>query len=370
MVLPFLSLYLTEDMSLTLSQVGWIMSTYGLGSFVGSWIGGKLTDRIGFYHIIHGSLITAGGALLLLQLATTFESFCLGVFLLVAIGDTFRPALFVAIRAYSKPENRTRSLTLIRLAINLGFSIGPALGGLVITAIGYHGLFWIDGLTCMAAGLLFIAKLNKKESNITRDNNVNTPTSLSPYRDRPYMLFLVVVALVGLCFMQYFSTVPLYYHDVHHLSESYIGLLLGLNGFVIFFIEMPLIKYVEQPRFSTFRTLAYSTLMIAASFLILNLGGWVGLLWMGMLLMTVGEMLNFPLANSFALQRSERGKAGAYMAVYTIAWSVSHIVGHNLGMQLVDHLGYTFTWYVMTVVLVLSAGLTMWLGTQIDRETA
>ena len=125
MVLPFMSLYLTQDLKLTLSQVGWIMTSFGFGSLVGTWIGGKLTDTIGFYKIMVRSLLTTGFLFIALQYLHTFESFLVGIFLTMLVADMFRPAMFVSLKAYSKPENRTRSLTLIRLAINLGFSFGP-----------------------------------------------------------------------------------------------------------------------------------------------------------------------------------------------------------------------------------------------------
>nr|WP_299035746.1 MFS transporter [uncultured Tenacibaculum sp.] len=79
------------------------------------------------------------------------------------VADTFRPAMFVALNTYSKPENKTRSVTLIRLAINLGFSAGPAVGGLIITSLGYSGLFWVDGVTCVLATLLLINVLHFKK---------------------------------------------------------------------------------------------------------------------------------------------------------------------------------------------------------------
>ena len=66
----------------------------------------------------------------------------------------------------SKPENKTRSVTLIRLAINLGFSAGPAIGGIIITTMGYGGLFWVDGITCILATLVLINVLNPKKSKV------------------------------------------------------------------------------------------------------------------------------------------------------------------------------------------------------------
>jgi len=121
MVIPFLSLYLVNALDFTLPQVGWIMTCFGFGSLIGNWIGGKLTDTIGFYKVIVSSLFLGGIGFFILQYISTFYGFCLAIFLLILAADAYRPAIFVATETYSKPENTTRSLTLIHLAINLGF---------------------------------------------------------------------------------------------------------------------------------------------------------------------------------------------------------------------------------------------------------
>jgi predicted MFS family arabinose efflux permease len=74
-----------------------------------------------------------------------------------------------------------------------------------------------------------------------------------------------------------------------------------------------------------------------------------------MLFMTIGEMIAFPFSNAFAMERAKKGNQGEYMALYTIAFSIAHIFGHNTGMQLVDHLGFDYTWYIMTALGVCCA---------------
>ncbi|MDQ3101203.1 MAG: MFS transporter, partial [Bacteroidota bacterium] len=192
MVIPFLSLYLTKDMRLTLEQVGWIMTSFGAGSVVGSWLGGKLSDKFGSYDVMIGALFTSGIAFIGLQFLDGFWPFCIGIFFLLVLSDAFRPAMFVAIRAYATAESRTRAVTLIRLAINLGFSIGPAVGGLIIASIGYGGLFWVYGITCLIAMGMMLYGLPRTQAN--KDNEAARPVTFrSPYRDRPYLFFLLIV---------------------------------------------------------------------------------------------------------------------------------------------------------------------------------
>ena len=137
MVIPFMSLYLTSDLGFSLKHVGWTMSVFGLGSVIGAWLGGRLTDKIGYYPVVFWSLFLSGFMFISLQFIQSFIGFCIGIFLLMVVADTLRPAIYVALNAYSKPVNRTRSVTLIRLAINLGFSLGPAAGGIIIATSGY-----------------------------------------------------------------------------------------------------------------------------------------------------------------------------------------------------------------------------------------
>ena len=46
MVLPFITLYLTEQRDLTVAMAGRMLSLYGLGAVAGAYIGGWLCDRV------------------------------------------------------------------------------------------------------------------------------------------------------------------------------------------------------------------------------------------------------------------------------------------------------------------------------------
>lgn len=351
MVIPFLSLYLTESLDFSLGNVGWIMSAFGFGSVIGSWLGGKLTDQIGYYKVMLFSLFTTGFLFIGLQFLTTFYSFCIGIFLVMLVADTFRPAMFVALSAYSKPENKTRSVTLIRLAINLGFSAGPAIGGLIITYLSYGGLFWVDGITCILASILLLNVLNPKTTKTIDEEVVVNP--ISAYSDKTFWIFLIAMSLFGIVFLQFFSTIPLYYKEAHALNELQIGLLMGLNGFVIFALEMPLVKWLENSKRSKAGLMLIGATLTGLSFLILTTTSWVGILLVSMLLVTVGEMIAFPFSNAFAMDRSKRGNKGEYMALYSISFSVAHVFSHNGGMHLIENFGYDYTWYFITALALL-----------------
>lgn len=362
MVLPFLSLYLKEDLHLSLAEVGWVMSSFGVGSLVGSWLGGKLTDKIGYYKVMFWSLLNTGFLFIALQFVSTFIGFTVGIFITMVVADTFRPAMFVSLKAYSKVENQTRSLTLIRLAINLGFSFGPFLGGIIIATLSYAGLFWVDGITCIAAVLLmrFVLKYKTiKAAEIDEYKLNNAKTSV--YKDKPYWIFLAVVFLMGFIFLQLFTTMPLYYKGIHGLTEVEIGLIMSLNGFLIFLLEMPLIHYIEGTLFNRMKIITWSLILMAVSFLVLNASAWSGVLIIGMLFITLGEMLAFPFTNNFAMNRAPEGREGKYLALYTMAFSLAHIFSAKTGMEIIDAFGFNANWYLMGVLGFVAVLLMIWL---------
>lgn len=362
MVIPFLSLYLINVEDFNLPQVGWIMSCFGLGSLVGTYFGGRLTDSIGFYKVIIFSLFFGGIGFILLQYIDSFYGFCIGIFLLTLMTDSGRPAIFVAADTYSRPENITRSITLIRLAINLGFSVGPLIGGLIIANINYSSLFWIDGVTCVLAAFGVVALLKpKRQKDKKPEKTAVVKEGVPPYLNKLFILFFVIMAANSLAFVQYFSVMPVYYEKAHFLSEDLIGWLMFINGATIVIFEMPLISWLDRKKVSKTMATFWGIFLLGLSFLILNFTSWSGVLIIAMLLMTLGEMIGFPFSNALALEMAPKGRKGSYMGLYSMSFSFAHLIGHNGGMNMVDRFGYFSTWNVFALFLLLVAVLTIWL---------
>ena len=163
MVIPFLSKYMKENLEFSYSQIGWVMVFFGVGSIIGTWLSGKLSDKIGFYKVMVFSLFASGIVFILLQYATTFEELCIGILVLTTIADMFRPAMLVCLKTFTTKENRARAYSLTRAAINLGFLFGPVLGGLIIMQLGYEYIFYVDGITCITGNNCFHVFCERKE---------------------------------------------------------------------------------------------------------------------------------------------------------------------------------------------------------------
>lgn len=366
MVLAFLTLY-SNKLGFTLQQGGWIVAIYGIGSLVGAFIGGKLSDQFGFYKIQFSALFFGGIMFIILGQMESYQFICICTFLLSMVNEAFRPANASAIAHYSNSRNRTQSFSLVRLAINLGFGIGIAIGG-ILASINYHLLFWVDGFTSIAAAILLVIIL-PEESTIKSVEKIddtevtlNQNGKLSAMKDYSFLIFLVFIVLFGSCFFQLFTTVPIFFKDKLHLNEFKIGVIMAVNGILIALFEM-LIVFKLEGRKPYLLLIAAGTVLLSISFFMLNIpfeNGFVIAL-MAVLMMTIAEMISMPFMNSFYISRSTQNNRGQFAGMYTMAWSAAQIIGSSLGSVLADKFGFFILWLLIGGICLLTSMGFYWL---------
>lgn len=360
MVLPFLGVYMTDHLKFSLENAGIVLSFYGIGSVIGSWLGGFLTDKFGEYYIQTWSLFLSAPIFLIIPLFPNVEMMAVLIFLQSTISDTFRPANSVAITKYARPENLTKAFSLNRMAINLGFSIGPALGG-ILSGISYNFLFVVNFTGAMIAGIIYVIffrKRNKifRERKKAERNEIVKIAGKSPYKDYPFLLYSVLCTVFAICFFQFFNTIPLFYKDVAKLSQSTIGFILGYSGFIIVLMEMPLVSIAERT-LKISQTLFVGIILCGLAYLALVFGSSIPLLVFSMTVLSVGEILALPFMSTVTAKRSEGKNKGAYMGLNGIAFSLSFIVTPYLGTYVVSQFGFDTLWVGSFSILGLSAVL-------------
>lgn len=353
MVIPFLSIYLNESLHFTIDQVSWVMAAYGIGSVTGSYLGGKLTDLIGYYKVIILSLICTGISFLWVMHVQEFWTICFSFFILITLADMGRPGFFVALSAYSKPKNKTRSVTLLRLAINLGMGAGPMIGGFLIGTLGYKSLFYADGITCLLAAVLMMYMLNpKKVVELDKEQVVENP--IAPERDRSYIYFLIGLCLFAMAFLPIFTVVPLYYRAVFSISEFNIGVIIAVNAFLIVILEMPLVSWLIKRKLDNIQLSMIGIILTGVSYLALIYEAWVGVVIIAIVVLTFGEMIGFPFSNKFALDRSKIGKQGAFMGLYTMSFALANIFAHSISLQITARYGFKMVWLFLFAMAALA----------------
>ena len=355
MVLPFMSIYLTTARGLSVADAGWILMAFGMGSVFGSYFGGKLCARLGFLNILTGSLLSAGVGFICLGFATTFWSLFTGFFALSLLGDAFRPAIMTAISLHSKGKT-AKSMALLRLSINLGMAIGPAVGG-ALASINFSYLFRVDGLTCLVAGL-FLLRFRRL---LTVESIPPEPDSLSAksrevLRDIPFVIFLFLMLGLSFCFFQIIGAYPLYLKQVFGYMEDDIGLILALNALLIVLFEMVLIHQTQHLNPMILFSLGVFLVGIGFGFIPLC-RFFPETLWLRTTILigltviwTAGEMLALPMANTIVSNRASRVDAGSYMAWYTTTWALSMMIAPSFGLFLMKEFGVDTIWWVVIIV--------------------
>lgn len=359
MVVPFMTLYLTQTKHYNIGKAGIVMATFGAGAVCGGLMGGKLTDKLGFYNVQLGALIAGGIMFLFLGQMDSFPAIVACTFVLAMLNDSFRPANATAIAHYSKEENRIRSFSLNRLSINLGWAVGGALGGFIASK-NYHLLFWIDGVTNIFAALLLRSVLSPSRNSITpaHKDRQKIPATRLPYRDVKYLFFVLFTILYGCMFFQIFATLPVFFNQVLHLSPFQIGMIMSFNGLIIVVFEMALVFKLE-PKNIHIQLITSGVLLIGCSFVVYNLlPGALSLALFSATILSAGEMLTMPFMNSFWISRTDNTNRGQYAGLYTVAWSVAQITGPFAGSQVVQHYNFTLLWWLIGgLSVVLAIGL-------------
>lgn len=370
MVIPFMSVYLTQALHFSLAQAGLVVSCAGAGGILGVYLGGKLTDKLGHYYVQMASLALGGSMFFVLMHMRTMPTLCLTTFALSLVGEAFRPANSTSIAYYSTPENRTRAYAINRLAINIGWAIGPALGGFFAT-IGYQYLFVADGITNISAALVLLLLVKNRTQDSSSENHKATqkPTPQSAFRDVVYMRFVLFTTLFAVGFMQFFSMVPVFWKTQLHVSEFYIGLLLGTNGLLVAAFEMILIYHIEPLRHKLV-FISWGVLFCGLSYsLFVVFQGVVWILPLAVVTITLSEMLAMPFMTSFSIERSTPQTRGQYSALYSMCYSIAQVAAPTLGGQIATRFGYYVLWGVIVGLMLVAAVGFRWVKNLLEKET-
>ena len=355
MVLLFTSLYMTNILHFTIGEAGTVMSLYGIGSVLGSYSGGWLTDRRSYFDIMILSLIVSGLILLSMLFVTSIIGLSIVVFFYAFSADVFRPANSKAIAIYSDASNRTRSVSLVRLAVNLGFTVGPAIGGFIALYLGYKWLFAIDAITSFgAAALLYMYLPRQQIQHSEHRSTVLNDSSSSAYRDFRYLIFILLVAVYATSFFQIFASIPQYFSKICHYGEDTIGLLMALNGFLVVLIEMPLIMTLEKHQ-ENFKYIIIGVSCLPVCFAILLFGKGL-MIWaiLYTVVITFSEIFAMPFMMNYAISRPVKERQGQYSALYSIAYGLANIAAPIVGLGIAYRYGFEKMFYLLIGISLLT----------------
>ena len=366
MVLPFLTLYLTIELDFKPGSAGLALTVYGLCAIVTAPLAGRFYDRFGGLRIMKLSLVLSGLILFVFPFVTSLT----GIFVICGLwafaSEAFRPPSMAIIGDLAGPERRKAAFALSRLAINLGMSIGPVIGGFLAMR-SYQLLFVVDGSTSLLAGLL-LALLpwktlhrDNKELLAAARNETEEPKSALRYsnvlKDRRFTYFLLAMLPIELVFFQPLAAMPLFLVRELQMTEAGIGLLFAINTVIIIIVEVPL--NMAMANWQHRHALALGALLVGLGFGALMLIDGVTGAALTVVIWTFGEMIFLPASAAYVSDVAPREQAGAYMGLYTMGFSVALAVGPWLGTAIMERYGASAVW-MGTFVCGLVTAVMIW----------
>jgi predicted MFS family arabinose efflux permease len=350
MVLPFLVIYLTRQLHFSIGLAGFVLTTYGAAALVAAPVSGRLSDRYGPIRIMRASLLLSGVVLLVFPFARSLPAVIAATVTLSVIAESFRPANLTIFGDLVRPEQRKTAFALNRLAINLGMSAGPALGGF-LALVSFRSIFWVNGATSLAAGAILLVSRLPATRHFAAERQIGESLGTRPHLpspahlDRRLLYFLLGMLPVAIVFFQHMSTMPLFLvHDLH-LSEATYGLLFTVNTLLIVFLEVPL--NTATAHWPNARTLTLGAILCGLGFGALAFAWDIWTVAATVVIWTFGEMFFFPGMAAYLTDIAPPARRGEYMGL----------------SQMVMGLAFTIGPWAGTATLARFGGRTLWLGT-------
>ena len=355
MVLAFLVLYLTRSLGFSVGTAATVLLLYGAGALVAAPFAGLLCDSLGPIRIMRASLLVSGAILLVFPLAKSLTLVILLTLALSIAAESFRPANLTIFGDLVAPAERKTAFAVNRLAINLGMSVGPAVGGFLAT-VSFRWLFLVNGLTSLAAGAILAAA--SFPSHRHQADTEQLEAAVSPfahpsrgYRDPRLIFFLAGVFPVAVVLFQHIASMSVFLVSDLHFSAATYGLLFTLNCLMIVFLEVPL--NIGTSHWPHRRTLALGALLFGVGF------GGLALAWdtwsvvATVVIWTFGEMFFFPSMAAYLTDIAPAARRGEYMGLSQMVMGLAFMAGPWGGMLVLARFGGKVLW---TAMFLLGAG--------------
>jgi MFS family permease len=363
MALPFLVLYLTKSLGYSVAQAGFVLTIYGVTALVTAPFSGRLSDYIGPLRVMKLSLWLTGIVLILFPFAHSFPGIIAATISWSMISESFRPAALSIITDAVEPGQRKVAFSANRLAVNIGMSIGPALGGFLLL-YSFPLIFWVNGATSLVAGLVLSLTITRHPVQ-HRLSQIHQESRMIILRDRRLFVFIVTLFPIFTTFFQIYSTLP--YVCVHNLNlpSSIYGLFFTINTALIIFFEIPL--NIAMSRWSHRHSMALGGFLIGMGFggMIFATGYWsvvtTVVIW------TFGEMILLPSSSAFIADIALPQQRGVYMGVYQMTGNAALAFSAWFGMKFLEEFGAPILWGTILVVCTISAFLMLHLREQSSK---
>jgi MFS family permease len=354
-VIPFLTLYLTAQRDIPVSQAALMVSLFGAGSFIAQLTGGELTDRLGRRPVLLMSFFITPIFMITLGLARDLALISISTFIVGFFTDLHRPAVGAAIADLVPPESRTRAYGYNYWAINLGAAVAPVLAGL-IAGYNYLILFVADALTTAVFGLIvFFGIRETRPAELHHTAHIALSERISQLKRAPILLiFSFLTLFFGIVYVQGYVGLPLDMQS-HGLGPGQYGTAIAVNGFLVILMTIPISNMATKwPRFET---VAVATFLLGLGYGATALASTLPLFAVSVVIWTLGEIAGTSVAPTIIADLSPIELRGLYQGIFGAAWGLAYFLGPLAGGWIYENLGSDALWFgCLMIGIVLAFG--------------
>jgi MFS family permease len=352
-VIPFLALYLHGTRGVPMSAVGSLFFFGALCGVAGQVVGGEWSDRSGRKRVLVTCQIIRSVTFAGLGYAVTVHASILAFALLTGLsafaGRMFEPPSGAMIADITTGERRVEAYGVLRIGGNLGWAIGPALGGF-LAALSYASLFFVAAGVLLTAGILIAALVEETHPSrrrrsedgvgpervsippvgpVTPGRGISIEGTLRVLRDSLFLRYCLVTLVLFTVMGQLMATFSVYAVEWAGRTKVELGAIYTLNGIMVVLLQFPVTKMLAPLRMTT--ALIVGCLLYSVGYGMMGWGSSFALLLVGMFVVTAGEITCSPASMNLVANFSPENLRGRYMGVYGIfnsfGWSVGPLVG-------------------------------------------
>jgi len=343
LVMSFLGIYVVEERGFPAWIYGLIALGANLGQSLSSAWAGDLSDRIGRRPLITTALFVRSFFIALLgaQILLHAPLWTLAANMMVtsALRGCFEPVAYALVADVVRDDQRIAAFGLQRMGTNLGWTFGPALGGLLSLVMPYGGVFFVAAAGMIATGVLTL----RVQDPVARTAHPHggkhelRTTLYDAIREPAMRYFLAGTLLASLLGTQMFSTLAIYVTDELGLTKADVGLLYMVNGGGVLLLQVPALGLIQ--RMGIERALPWSSLLDAIAFGLIGAAtGFTGAA-LAMFAVTAAEVVFNPAHQTAVADVSDPTRRGRTYGLVAFVQMVGIAMAPLVGGVLLDTIG-------------------------------
>lgn len=357
LIFPFLSLYVAQKFDIGMTQVGLLFGTWSLSSLIGSTIGGALADRFGRKSVMIFGLLFSAGTALFMGFVRNLSTFYIIAIVAGIFSDIGHPAQQAMVADLLRGEQRTEGFSLLRIVANLAITFGPAIGG-VLAGVSYLLLFVIDAIASLVTALIvFRAIPETKPETIGKQPAETIFETLKGYgrvlEDRLFVAFILSSIIMIIVYTQMYSTLSVYLFRVHEISAQGFGYLMSMNAAMVVLLQYGIARRIRSA--PPMLMMVAASLLYGIGFAMFGLVSAYGMFMVAMAVITIGEMVHIPVAQSLVAYFAPEEMRGRYMAAFGFSWAIPNTIAPTLAGLVMDNFRPQWVWYIAGLLAVVSA---------------